>query len=52
MKKKICFLAYLLVCCLLYGCQTKASLSIISDGEESANVWKTRGQPYGLLPTI
>ena len=38
MKKKICFLAYLLVCCLLYGCQTKASLSIISDGEESANV--------------
>lgn len=38
MKKKICLFTFLLVCCLLYGCRIKASLSKMSGGEESAAV--------------
>lgn len=38
MKKKIHLFTFLLVCCLLYGCRIKASLSKMSGGEESAAV--------------
>lgn len=38
MKKKICFLSCLLLCCLLYSCQIEANLSELFCKEDDTNV--------------